>query len=99
MNNYDAQVDWEWEALNQATAVAFWVPRELGAMPAFTTNVEFGYLVSSGKAVLGAPEGASKMGYLKRLAARHGVECWTTLEALLRAACKKADQVHAAGTR
>lgn len=78
-NEYDHQVTWEWEALNQASIVVFWVPRQLAVMPAFTTNVEFGFLVSSGKLVLGAPEDAPKMTYLRALAARYSVPVFGTL--------------------
>lgn len=76
-DNYDRQVRWEWEALNQATVIAFWVPREIFAkdadtptlkFPAFTTNVEFGLYARSGKALLGYPPGAEKMSYLDALA-------------------------------
>lgn len=78
-DDYDRQISWEWEALNQATIVVFWVPRELIAMPAFTTNVEFGFLVASGKLVLGAPTSASKMTYLHALAARYNVPVFNSL--------------------
>jgi hypothetical protein len=83
---YDGQIQWEWEALNAATVVAFWVPRDLVAMPALTTNVEFGLLVQSGKLVLGYPQDAPKMKYLARLAERHGAPVLHDLEATLRAA-------------
>src|SRR5512133_207273 len=62
--NYDAQVDWEYNHLNMADIVAFWVPRDLVKMPAFTTNVEFGMFYDSGKAILGHPDGAPGMRYL-----------------------------------
>lgn len=81
--HYEAQVHWEWEALNAATVVAFWVPRDLAAMPALTTNVEFGMLVRSGKLVLGYPLYAQKMKYLAKLAKRHGVPVFHDLEATL----------------
>lgn len=86
---YDHQVSWEWEGLSQATVVAFWVPRVLKTMPAMTTNVEFGYLAASGKLVLGAPDGASKMGYLKALATRHNIPCFNTLRATLEEAVRR----------
>jgi trimethylamine:corrinoid methyltransferase-like protein len=63
------------------------MPRSIaGKMPAFTSNVEFGLLVASGKVVLGYPEGADKMSYLAALAARYAVPVHTTLEDLLEAA-------------
>jgi hypothetical protein len=77
--DYDEQVSWEWEAINQATIVVFWVPRDLETMPALTTNVEFGMLANSGKVVLGAPHGAPKMGYMKALAARYNIPFYNEL--------------------
>lgn len=84
--SYDDQVHWEWEALNLATAVVFWVPRDLTTMPAFTTNVEFGLLAHSSKAVLGHPPGAVKMSYLSKLAQRFAMPVHDSLDATLQAA-------------
>lgn len=92
-DHYDDQVHWEWEALNQATVVVFWVPRDMATLPAFTTNVEFGLLVASGKVVLGFPEGAPKMRYLEKLGARFGLTPFKTLQGTLEAAVKKATGV------
>jgi hypothetical protein len=78
-SNYDNQVHWEWEGLNAATVVACWVPRDLKDMPAFTTNVEFGLMVASGKVVLGFPQGAPKMRYLNKLAKRYNAPSFETL--------------------
>ena len=91
-HEYDHQLSWEWEALNQATIVVFWVPREKTQMPAFTTNVEFGLLVASGKLVLGTPPHAEKVGYLRALAERYHVPLFSSLretlqEAVTRSAC------------
>ena len=49
--SYDKQIEWEWEALDNASIIIFWIPRELPDMPAFTTNVEFGYYVRDDKVV------------------------------------------------
>ena len=87
---YDDQVQWEWSAINQATIVIFWVPREIKKMPAFVTNVEFGMLANSGKVLLGAPEEAAKMGYLKALAHRFNIPFYGTLEQLLHQAVTRA---------
>lgn len=84
--HYDDQLHWEWEALNLCTVVVFWVPRDLETMPAFTTNVEFGLLIQSGKLILGFPEAAPKMAYLAKLARRHGAPVFHTLEDTLKAA-------------
>lgn len=80
------QVTWEWEALNAATVVVFWVPRELTHMPALTTNVEFGAYANSGKCLLGYPRAAAKMRYLDRLAQRFHVPVFDDLRATLAAA-------------
>ncbi len=62
--DYVDQAMWERESLTYATVIVFWVPRELPDMPAFTTNVEFGYWLHSGKVLYGRPSGASKTKYL-----------------------------------
>ncbi|MCC5612176.1 nucleoside 2-deoxyribosyltransferase domain-containing protein [Nostoc sp. CHAB 5834] len=85
-DSYDKQIQWEWEALNQATVVIFWVPRKLKDMPAFTTNTEFGLLASSSKLLLGFPPEAEKMRYLDRLAQRYQIPVFETLRELLSAA-------------
>lgn len=82
-DNYDAQIDWEIEALNKATVIAFWVPREIVSMPAFTTNVEFGMYLRSGRALLGYPKGAPKMSYLDAVARKFGVPVVHDLDVLL----------------
>lgn len=61
------QVEWEHAGLQAASAlgcVAAWVPRELEAMPGFTTNVEFGLYVGCGRFVYGRPDNAPKTAYL-----------------------------------
>jgi len=62
----DEQRRWEREAIRASSVTLFWVPRELKTMPAFTTNVEFGWVHGdkSLKYVLGSPAKARKMGYL-----------------------------------
>jgi hypothetical protein len=88
-DQYDAQVHWEWEALKQASVIVFWVPREIETMPAFTTNVEFGDWVKSGKVILGAPSDAPKMNYLRMLANKYNVPCFDTLDETLSAAVER----------
>lgn len=39
--DYDTQVEWETEALQRATVILFWIPRDLATMPALTTNDEW----------------------------------------------------------
>lgn len=86
----EAQVAWEWEALNLATVVVFWVPRDLEHMPAMTTNVEFGLMAASGKAMLGYPSDAPKMLYLERLAHRYNMPVFGDLRETLTAAVARA---------
>ena len=62
--DYVDQAMWEREGLSNATIIAFWIPRHLPDMPAFTTNVEFGYWLHSGKVVYGRPNDAEKIKYL-----------------------------------
>jgi hypothetical protein len=64
--NYYDQTEWEKSALKLASCIVFWVPRDLENMPAFTTNVEFGYWVArdAEKIVLGHPIDAPKTRYL-----------------------------------
>lgn len=64
--DYINQVYWEREALYSATVIAFWIPREIETMPAFTTNVEFGYWLAknSSKVIYGRPDEAKKNKYL-----------------------------------
>ncbi len=63
--------EWELEHLAQCTVILFWVPRDLVTMPAFTTNVEFGYHIQSGKVVYGRPDDAPNNEYLDYLYERH----------------------------
>ena len=62
--DYTFNAEWEHEALNASTVIVAWVPRDLETMPAFTTNVEFGYFVSSGKLIYGRPDDAPNCKYL-----------------------------------
>lgn len=79
-NSYDDQLSWEWEAMSISTVILFWVPRNLDNMPAFTTNVEFGLQVMSGKCVLGYPADAPKLRYLDALGRRYNVPIAHTLQ-------------------
>lgn len=71
LHNYDNQIEWEWKALDHAGAILFWVPRNLETMPAFTTNVEFGYWVRDDRAFYGRPSSAVLVRYLDSLYKRH----------------------------
>lgn len=62
--DYTDQAEWERDALSSATIITFWIPRQLPDMPAFTTNVEFGYWLHTGKIKYGRPDDARKIKYL-----------------------------------
>lgn len=72
---YGDQIEWEANALKQASVILFWVPRELKSMPGFTTNVEWGYWVARNpeKLVLGYPKSAEKMKYMQYYADKLGI--------------------------
>jgi Nucleoside 2-deoxyribosyltransferase like len=86
---YDDQAEWETVAREAASAILFWIPRDLRTLPGFTTNVEFGLDVTTGRAVLGCPPDCpdpDKNRYLIWLARRHGVPVAGTLPATVAAA-------------
>src|SRR5262249_46041807 len=62
--NYADQVDWERKHLAIADVIAIWCPRDLERLPGFTTNVEFGEWLQSGKLLYGRPDGAPSTRYL-----------------------------------
>lgn len=62
--SYTDQAMWERLALTEASVITFWIPRKLPDMPAFTTNVEFGYWLPTGKVIYGRPNDAVKIKYL-----------------------------------
>lgn len=71
---FDDQAEWETTAREAATAILLWIPRDLRTLPGFTTNVEFGLDVTTGRAVLGCPPDCPSPGrnrYLIWLARRH----------------------------
>ncbi|MER5418108.1 nucleoside 2-deoxyribosyltransferase domain-containing protein [Streptomyces virginiae] len=81
-DRYETQVDWETAARASATAILFWIPGDLRALPGMTTNVEFGLDVSTGRAVLGCPPDCpnpERNRYLIYVARRYGVPVCTTL--------------------
>jgi Nucleoside 2-deoxyribosyltransferase like len=76
--DYLDQVEWEFAALERASVITFWVPRDLEKLPGLTTNVEFGRYVGSGRVLYGRPSGASHTCYLdwlyKKLTGRGAFE-------------------------
>ena len=55
--DYDDNFEWELSALERASNILFWVPRDMETMPALTTNVEYGYWMAESpeKCFLGYP--------------------------------------------
>ena len=85
---------WEREALTDATVIVFWIPRKLPEMPAFTTNVEFGYWLRSGKVIYGRPDDAAKIKYLDWLyKLDYEKEPFSNLEKLLKEAIELSDEL------
>lgn len=64
--DYLTQVQWERIGLFKCNVIAFWVPRDLKTMPAFITNIEFGYWMAKDpkKVVYGRPPHTPKNDYL-----------------------------------
>ena len=88
--SYIDQAMWEREALTEADVIVFWVPRSLPNMPAFTTNVEFGYWLHSGKVLYGRPDTAEKIKYLDWLyKVDYGLDPESELNKLFSLAVKK----------
>ena len=69
----DVQINWEIYHLNLAKCVMFWIPRDLETLPGFTTNIEFGEWLHSGKVVLGFPPAAARMEYIAYRAKQNGI--------------------------
>ncbi|MEU9617010.1 nucleoside 2-deoxyribosyltransferase domain-containing protein [Streptomyces sp. NPDC048209] len=81
-DRYETQVDWETAARAEATAILFWIPRDLRTLPGMTTNVEFGLDATTGRAILGCPPDCpnpERNRYLIYVAHRHGVPVCETL--------------------
>ncbi len=64
--NYDYQVCWERNALQNSTVIVFWIPRNLRTLPGLTTNIEFGYWIckDNKKVIYGRPDDSERNEYL-----------------------------------
>ena len=80
--DYDSQVEWEDEALTNCDLILFWVPRNLDNMPGFTTNIEWGQYMNSGKVVLGYPKDAPGMRYMHKKADKYDVSVFHDINSL-----------------
>lgn len=87
-HGYDSQIGWELQNLDRADQIVFWVPRS-AALPALTTNIEYGRFFDSGRAVLGYPEDAPNMRYLALTGKDESVPVAHTLEETLQEAIKR----------
>lgn len=87
--SYSSQVDWEKKYLKASSAIVFWIPRDLDVLPAFTTNIEFGEYLNSGKIFIGAPETAEKNEYLKERCLKRNIKWHDELKDLISNVCEK----------
>lgn len=93
--DYVDQANWERDALINSTVVIFWIPRSLPDMQAFTTNVEFGYWLHTGKVIYGRPDYADKIRYLDWLYKEDcNKEPKNNLEDVLKEAVELADELY-----
>jgi ADP-ribose pyrophosphatase YjhB (NUDIX family) len=89
-HSYLDQIAWEQKYLHQCDCLVAWIPRELQKMPAFTTNVEFGEFVHSGKMVYGRPMQAPKTRYLDVLYEEAtGSKPWESIQAVAEVAVRR----------
>ena len=94
--DYVDQAMWERIALTEATVILFWIPRSLPEMPAFTTNVEFGYWLHTNKVIYGRPNSAEKIKYLDWLyELDYKEKPYQDLDSLLLSAIQKANKLYA----
>lgn len=88
--DYEDQVMWEREGLMNSSVIVFWIPRSFPDMLAFTTNVEFGYYIHTGKILYGRPNESIKNRYLDWLyELDYKKKPYNNLEELLKEAIKK----------
>ena len=62
-------MSWDHHALENVSKILMWIPRDSN-MPAFTSNIEFGYFIKSGRLYYGRPKNAIYMEYLDFLYAK-----------------------------
>lgn len=84
------QTKWEYIAMKKASAIVFWVARDIkGNHPAFTTNIEFGDWFDKPGVYCGFPDWAEKNEYLKCRLDMKKIKYWDNLEELLKHVVKK----------
>lgn len=85
---YDGQIEWECLFRKLADVILFWVPRTK-ELPGYTTNIEFGEDLITGKVVYGRPDKAEKCRYMDKRMNMHKVAYSTTLQDTIDSAVKK----------
>lgn len=86
-SDYVDQIEWEERARRMSDLIVVWCPRDLQALPGFTTNVEFGLDLHTGKIRYGRPPEAPHTRYLDWQYQNHTRrEAASSLEQLLREA-------------
>ncbi len=92
-SSHEEYIEWEEKYLECADVILFWVPRDLSLdskqqlkLPCFTTNIEFGKYINSGKVVFGAPEDAEKVSYMKYYVEKYDITVNQTLTETIREA-------------
>lgn len=91
-SEYSRVVSWETKAMEKASIILFWIPRNETTLPGYTTNIEFGEYLHSGKIVIGAPDGAYKNDYLKVRCNFLNIRWHTNLESLVETAINSSNQ-------
>lgn len=91
--DYPLQIAWEAKYLRMANVILFWIPRELKYMPAFTTNIEFGEFLHSGKITLGFPTWAEKMDYIEERAENNNIPIFYTMDELAKHTIEKSIRI------
>jgi hypothetical protein len=87
--DFDTQVPWEVEGLNTANLIAYWIPRQLDTMPAFTTNIEFGEFMHSEKIAVGFPPDSVNNRYIGKRCEMHEIPLFQTIEGLVAHICNE----------
>lgn len=87
--DFDTQISWEVSGLKRANLIVFWIPRNLKDMPAFTTNIEFGEFMHSGKIVVGFPPESVNNRYIKKRCEMHDIPLFHTIEEIVDYVCEK----------
>lgn len=61
------EIEWEMTAMKKASKIIFWIPRSFPELLGLTTNVEFGFWLTSGKILYGRPNHSYRNEYLDYL--------------------------------